>query len=157
MANTAVTLGSTYKYPLTLIGEAASGYNFKATIPYTQVNTGTGSSDTVTVTLGNTPAKWFIDKAVVNVTTAFTGTTAFSIIVGTTTTTNAIVASTDLIAGGAGIIPMASTVPISTNLKGTSALSLVATFTNATGGSPSAVTAGSLDIYLNIVDTTLLG
>ena len=39
-----------------------------------------------------------------------------------------------------------------TIVKGTASVNLVATFTNATGGSPSALTAGALDIYLNIVD-----
>jgi hypothetical protein len=33
---------------------------------------------------------------------------------------------------------------------------MVAVFTNATGGSPSALTAGELDIYLNIIDLTTI-
>ena len=41
-----------------------------------------------------------------------------------------------------------------TNATATATKNLVAVFTNATGGSPSALTAGALDIYLNIVDLT---
>lgn len=154
MADTAVTISGTRVSQLSEQEVAATGFNTKLTVLYSDIAYGSGSTDTVTMTLGNTPAAWYIDKAAVNVRTAFAGTTAMTIIVGTTTTTNAIVSSTSILT--AGLIPMASTVPISTNLKGTSALSLVATFTNATGGSPSALTAGALDIYLRVVNTANL-
>mgnify|MGYP006921321216 CR=1 FL=1 len=157
MANTNVTIANSGQTTLGAMNFPPLGCNTKWTIPYTLVATGTGSTDTVTVALGNTPAKWVINSAYAVVTTAFAGTTAFSITVGTTTTTNAMIASADLIAGGAKLYPPASGVPVSTNLSGTSALALVATFTNATGGSPSAVTAGQVDIYANVVDLSDLG
>ena len=89
-----------------------------------------------------------LNNALVNITTAFTGTTAFSIQVGTTTTTNSLVtAQSVLTAGVLAGVPTTATIRTAT-----ATANLVAIFTNATGGSPSALTAGELDIYLNIVD-----
>ena len=85
MADTATTLGRSAKSTLSL-QEQARGFSHKFTINYDDVNNGTGNADTETVTLGTTPAKWYVDKALVNVRTAFAGTTAFSLAVGTTTT-----------------------------------------------------------------------
>jgi hypothetical protein len=154
MADTAITISDDRISQLSNQEIATSGFTHKFRVLYSDIAYGSGSSDTVTLTLGNTPAKWYIDKAGVNVKTAFAGTTAMTVIVGTTTTTNAAIASTSILT--AAWIPQASTVPVSTNLKGTSALSLVATFTNATGGSPSALTAGELDLYLAIQNTAAL-
>jgi hypothetical protein len=155
MADTAVTLPATYKGSIPHSGFDPFKCNTKWTIPYSQVNTGTGSTDTVTVTLGSTPAKFVINQAWAVVTTAWAGTTAFSMTVGTTTTTNAMIASADLIAlSQYAVLPPAANCPVATNLKGTSSLGLVAVFTNATGGSPSAITAGSVDIYANVIDVT---
>jgi hypothetical protein len=113
---------------------------------------GTGSTDTVTVTLGTLPAKWAINNALVNISTAFAGTTAFTVVVGTTTTTNSFITSQSVLTAGvlAGV-PTTATVRTAT-----AAANMVAVFTNATGGSPSALTAGELDIYLNIIDLTTI-
>lgn len=154
MADQAFTINDDRVSVLSNQERAATGFNRKFTIKYTDVNAGTGSTDTATVTLGATPAKWYIDKGAVNIRTAFAGTTAFTLIVGTTSSTAAVISSTSVMT--AGVLPQISTVPILTNLKGTSAVNLVATLTNATGGSPSALTAGELDIYLNVVDTAQL-
>jgi len=157
MADTAITLASTYKSPLNLATDAQIGYNTKFSIPYTLVAASTtGSTDTVTFTLGLTPTNWYIDKAVAVVSTAFAGTTGgLAVIVGTTASTNAIIASTSVLT--AATIPQASTVPVLTNLKGTSATTLTAIFTNSVSGSPSGVTAGQLDIYMHIVDVNRIG
>lgn len=133
---------------------AVTGFSHRVKIKSADIAYGTTSGEVVTVTIGNTPAKWFIDKAGVNVTTAFAGTTALAVSVGTTSSVAAAVSSTSVLT--AGWIPMVSTVPIATDLKGTSALSLVAVFTNSGGGSPSALTSGECDIYLNIQDTAKL-
>lgn len=154
MADTAVTIARSRVSPLSS-EELALGYNTKFRVLYSDIAYGTGSSDTVTMTLGSTPAKFLVDKALVNVKTAFAGTTALTIIVGTTTTTNAFVTSTSVLT--AGCIGQASGVAVLTNATGTASKSLVATFTNATGGSPSALTAGELDILLKVVDTDRLG
>jgi hypothetical protein len=159
MANTNVTSAAASQSTLGAMNYMPIGCNMKWTIPYTLVATGTGSTDTVTVALGNTPTTWVIDKALVRIRTAFagTGTQTFSLTVGTTTTTNACIASADLIATGVAYLPPAAGVPVSTNLTGTASKALVAVITNAAAGSPSAITAGELDLYLNVVDGTKLG
>jgi hypothetical protein len=152
MADTAVTI-SPRRISRLSNQEGAIGENtIKYHVNYADIAFGAGATDTVTMTLGNTPAFWAVTNAKVNITTAFAGTTALTIIVGTTSSTAAFVSSTTVMTGA--ILPAVTTLASLTNAKGTSALSLVATFTNATGGSPSALTAGDLDIYLNLIDTS---
>jgi len=136
MADTAVTIARARTSQLSL-QEQARGFSHKFTVKSSDVALGTGSTDTVTVTLGALPSKY-----------VFAGTTAFSIQVGTTTTTNSLVtAQSVLTAGVLAGVPTTATIRTAT-----ATANLVAVFTNATGGSPSALTAGELDIYLNIVD-----
>ena len=147
MADTAVTIPRADLSQLSL-QEQARGFSNKFHVDYTDVALGTGSTDTVTMTLGTLPSNFVINGALVNITTAFAGTTAFSINVGTTSSTSALVtAQTVKTAGVLAGVPTTATL-----VKGTASVNLVAIFTNATGGSPSALTAGALDIYLNIVD-----
>ena len=147
MADTAVTIARARVSQLSL-QEQARGFSHKFTVKSSDVALGSGSTDTVTVTLGALPSKYVLNNALVNITTAFAGTTAFSIQVGTTTTTNSLVtAHSVLTAGGLAGVPTTATIRTAT-----ATANLVAVFTNATGGSPSALTAGALDIYLNIVD-----
>ena len=147
MADTAVTIPRADLSQLSL-QEQARGFSNKFHVDYSDVALGTGASDTVTMTLGTLPSNFVINGALVNITTAFAGTTAFSINVGTTSSTSALVtAQTVKTAGVLAGVPTTATL-----VKGTASVNLVAIFTNATGGSPSALTAGALDIYLNIVD-----
>ena len=147
MADTAVTISRADTSQLSL-QEQARGFSNKFHVDYSDVALGTGSTDTVTLTLGALPSNFVLNNALVNITTAFTGTTAFSIQVGTTTTTNSLVtAQSVLTAGVLAGVPTTATIRTAT-----ATANLVAIFTNATGGSPSALTAGELDIYLNIVD-----
>jgi hypothetical protein len=149
MADTAVTISRSRVSQLSL-QEQARGFSHKYNVKYSDVALGTGSTDTVTLTLGALPAKYAMNAALVNITTAFTGTTAFTIKVGTTGTTDSLVtAQSVLTAGVLAGVPTAATVRTAT-----ATANLVAIFTNATGGSPSALTAGELDIYLNIIDLT---
>ncbi len=149
MADTAVTIARARTSELSL-QEQARGFSNKFNVKYSDVAFGSGSSDTVTLTLGALPSKYVLNNALVNVTTAFAGTTAFTIQVGTTTTTNNLVtAQSVLTAGVLAGVPTTATIRTAT-----ATANLVAIFTNATGGSPSALTAGELDIYLNIVDLT---
>ena len=151
MADTAVTISRARVSQLSL-QEQARGFSHKFTVKSSDVALGTGSSDTVTVTLGTLPAKWAVNNALVNISTAFAGTTAFTVVVGTTTTTNSFITSQSVLTAGvlAGV-PTTATVRTAT-----AAANMVAVFTNATGGSPSALTAGELDIYLNIIDLTTI-
>ena len=149
MADTAVTISRSKAYNLSL-HEQARGFSHKFTVKSSDVAYGAGSTDTVTVTLGALPSKYVLNNALVNITTAFAGTTAMTIQVGTTTTTNSLVtAQSVLTAGVLAGVPTTATIRTAT-----ATANLVAVLTNATGGSPSALTAGELDIYLNIVDLT---
>lgn len=155
MADTAITISDDRVSPLSVQEQAATGFNKKFRVLASDIAYGTGSSDTVTVTLGTTPTKWYVDRAMVNVATAFAGTTALTVVVGTTSDADAFVTSTSVLT--AGVIGVAGFAPVTvTNATATSAVSLKATFTNATGGSPSSLTAGALDIYLRLADTTQL-
>jgi hypothetical protein len=147
MADTAITISRARTNNLSL-QEQARGFSHKFSIPYGDVALGTGSTDTVTVTLGALPSNWVINNALVNVSTAFAGTTAFTVQVGTTTATTALVTAQSVKTAGV----LAGVPTTATLIKATATTNLVAVFTNATGGSPSALTAGALDIYLNIVD-----
>lgn len=158
MADTAVTLSATRISQLSNQERGDHGYTVKYKVLYTDVAYGSGSSDTVTVTLGALPAKWVVDKAAVNVTTAFAGTTALTIQVGTTTDTDNFIAATSV--KTAGLIQPATgknTVETVAGSTGTATKNLVAILTNATGGSPSALTAGELDIYLSIDEPAKFG
>lgn len=154
MADTPITISPTRVSPLSDQERASTGFNYKATILSTDIAYGTGATDTVTVTLGATPTAWYIDRAGVNIRTAFAGITAATVVVGTTTTTNAAIASTSILT--AAWLPPASGVSVSTNLTATAARNLVAVFTAAGTGGPAALTAGALDIFLRIQDTTEL-
>jgi hypothetical protein len=151
MADTAITINSARVSQLSADEAAQSGFNVKYRILYSDILYGTGSTDTVSVTLGATPTSWYVDHATVNVPTAFAGTTALTLAVGTTTSTVAFVSAQDVKV--TGVLEQAAALPVLTNATGTAAVNMVATFTNATGGSPSALTAGAADIYLRVINT----
>jgi len=156
MANTDVTLGDTRKTTLSN-QERAQGYTHKYTIKYTDIDEGSGSSDTVTVTLGNTPTDFVISKALVNVTTAFAGTGALAVEVGTDGDPNNFITSTSVAAVGP-IITAIGAAP--TTLAGSFAAAsdvVEALFTNSSSGSPSALTAGECDIYLAMHSANNIG
>jgi hypothetical protein len=147
MANTDVTLDNARKSVLSN-QERAQGFTHKYTIKFTDIDEGSGSSDTVTVTLGATPTDFVISKAMVNVTTAMAGTGALTIQVGTDGDPNNFITATSVAAVGP-IISAVGAAPVT--LAGTFAAAsdqLEALFTNSSSGSPSALTAGELDIYL---------
>ena len=147
MADTAVTIARADTSQLSL-QEQSRGFSNKFHVDFSDVALGAGASDTVTMTLGALPSNFVMNNALVNITTAFAGTTAFSVNVGTTSSTSALVTAQSVKTAGV----LAGGLTNATIVKGTASVNLVAIFTNATGGSPSALTAGALDIYLNIVD-----
>lgn len=153
MADTAVTISRSKAYNLSL-QEQTRGYSHKFSVSYSDVAFGSGATDTVTMTLGALPSTWVVTDALVNVSTAFAGTTAFTVQVGTTTSTAAFVTATSVKTAGVIGSPLTNAF---TNATATATANLVAVFTNATGGSPSALTAGALDIYLNIIDLSGAG
>jgi len=147
MANTDVTLGDTRKTILSN-QERAQGFTHKYTIKYTDIDEGSGSSDTVTVSLGSTPTDFVISRAAINVTTAFAGTGALAVEVGTDGDPNNFITSITVMTAGPTISAVGGA-PVT--LAGTFAIAsdaLEALFTNSSSGSPSALTAGEMDIYL---------
>jgi len=156
MANTDVTLGDTRKTTLSN-QERAQGYTHKWTIKYTDIDEGTGSSDTVTVSMGNTPTDFIISRAMINVTTAFAGTGALVVEVGTDGDPNNFITSVTVMTAGP-TISAAGGAPVT--LAGTFAIAsdaLEAIFTNSSSGSPSALTAGEMDIYLAMHSANSVG
>ena len=147
MADTAITIARNRTTSLSL-EEQARGFSHKFNVQSSDIAYGSGATDTVTLTLGALPAKYVVDRALINIKTAFAGTTAMTVVVGTTTSNNAFVTSQSILTAGVlnGVL---GGLYIST---ATATKNMVAVFTNATGGSPSALTAGDLDIYLNIID-----
>lgn len=150
MADTAVTLPKAQSVPL-LNPEKTLGFTHKWVVTYDDVNNGTGSTDTETVTLGTTPANFCCTHAMAVVNTAFAGTTAFTMSVGFGSNTTAAIADTTVKTAGA-ICTAGAVVGSAANSRGTSAQAIKAVFTNATGGSPSALTAGRVTIYARILD-----
>jgi hypothetical protein len=156
MANVNVTIAKS-KTSVLPLPEQLGDFSVKYHVDFGDVATGTGSTDTVTMSLGSTPATWIINAALGVITTAFAGTTAFTVTVGTTTNVACLLPSTSTLTAGAitstsGFNVVATT----TQATGTAAIGLVAVFTNATGGSPSALTAGALDIYLSVKNPNTL-
>ena len=147
MANTDVTLDNARKSVLSN-QERAQGYTHKYTIKYTDIDEGSGSTDTVTVSLGDTPTDFVISKTLVNTRVAFAGTGGLSIQVGTDGDPNNFITATSVLTAGP-LISAIGAAPVT--LAGTFAVAsdaLEALFTNSSSGSPSALTAGELDIYL---------
>ena len=156
MANQNVTINKAKVSNLPL-PERSYDLSVKFHVDYTDVNTGTGTSDTVTLSLGTTPATWIIGSALGVVTTAFAGTTAFTVTVGTTTNVACLLPSTSTLTAGAFTSTSGPQQVVTvTQATGTSAIGLVAVFTNATGGSPSALSAGAMDIYLGIINPNVI-
>lgn len=140
--------------------ERLNGFTNKYNVKYSDIalSSATGSTDTVTLTIGTTPTLWAASRAVANVTTAFAGTGGLAITVGTSGTTNALLASASVLAAGLKMNTNGlNSVGTPTAATSTSSASLVAVFTNSVGSSPSSLTAGELDIYLNVLDLAKLG
>lgn len=157
MADTAVTLSPARFTPLTN-PERHNGFTHKWTIRAADIAFGAGSTDTVTVTLGTTPAKWICTRAMAVLRTVFGGTTGgLAVKIGATDDDFAI-ASVSVLSGSV-LQPStgANTVAAPSGAFGTSAQTLKAIFTNSTSGSPAGVTSGEMDIYLSLVDITEIG
>lgn len=153
MATYTYTLTSARKSVLTDVERAVTGFSHKFTIPFSDLTgtSATTATDVLTVTLGATPGFWAVDKALVNVTTAWAGTGGLALTVGTTGTTNAFVTSTSVLT--IAVIPMAAALPILTSATATTSSTMVATLVNSVSGSIAAATAGQMDVFLNIINT----
>jgi mRNA-degrading endonuclease toxin of MazEF toxin-antitoxin module len=156
MADTVVVLPSQYVAPLSAEETRQSGFTHRITIPYTVIAAVTGGTtgDTVTVTCGSTPTKFLVDKVAALVTTAFvtTNTGTLTASVGISTSTAVFMAAKDMLTAAAyqtaaGAVPAGTT-----STTGVAAVTLAVRFTTGTAGAPSAVSAGSVDIFLGMRD-----
>lgn len=150
MADTAITLESKYISKF-LNPERHDGYTHAFRIPHHLVAVGSGSTDTVTVTLANTPANWAVTKAKVDVPTAFDGTAGtFTIQVGQTTTYNNYITATTVKTAGPIVSAVGASPATLAGSFGAASVPLRARFTNASSGAPEDLTAGEAIIYLQI-------
>lgn len=154
MGNVEITLGVksilTPTLPEQLGFEATHVYQ----IDYTDVNTGGGSTDTETVKLMDTPAEWAITHSLAYVATAFAGTGAFAMEVGTNSTANNFLASTSVMTAGPIVSAIGCAPQTLAGSFGTASDVLEALFTNSSSGSPSALSAGRVFIFLRLIDLT---
>lgn len=150
MATTNVTLG---EVEVLSNQERTHGFTHKWTVDYTDVDEGSGNSDDVIVTLGNTPSNFLVARVLVNVTTAFAGTAGtFAIEVGTDGDDDNFIASTSVKTAGTIIAAAGGAPATAAGSHDDAADVLTATFTNGTSGAPEDLTAGSCDIYLQLIE-----
>lgn len=153
MANTAITINKA-RVSVTTNPERTLGYSHRFNIKSSDIACGTTNADTVTVTLGTTPARWMVTRAMANVVTAFAGASANLLIVGTTTGTSTFLASITTLTAGP-LVPSTgpNTVATIASASGTAAVVMQAVFT---GGIPANLSAGEVNIYLNLIDLDTL-
>ena len=158
MANYTATLADTRKSVLSN-QERAQGFTHKYKIKYTDIDddSATSTGDTITVALGNTPTDFVVMKAMVNVTTAFAGGGTLTIDVGTDGDEDNFINLKSVTAVGP-IIELSGAAPVT--VAGTYAAAadaLQAHFINSSSASPSALSAGELDIYLAMISANDIG
>jgi hypothetical protein len=132
-----------------------TGFTHRFRIPFDVINTSTWTTqgDTATVTLGSTPTKFLIDKAAVNIATAFATTGTLTIQVGTDGDPDNFIDAQDaktaaVLIGSQGAEPVteAGTVGVASDV-------LVVRFTSQSAtGALSDITAGVAEVFLGIVD-----
>lgn len=133
--------------------QRATGYTHRWRVPFDIINTSawTTQGDTVTVTLGTTPAGYLIDRAAINVPTAFATTGTLTLSLGTSSNTALLIAAASCKTAGwstaaAGAVP-------ANKCEGTSAATLQCRFTTQSAtGAPSDITAGVADIFVRIIN-----
>jgi hypothetical protein len=132
-----------------------TGFTHYFRVPFDILNNSswTTQGDTVTVTLGSTPAKFLVDKALVNISTAFATTGTLTIQVGTDGDPDNFIDAQSaktaaVLAGASGALPVteAGTYDVASDV-------LVARFTTQSAtGAPADITAGVAEIFLGVRD-----
>jgi len=153
MADTALTINKA-RVSISTNPERTLGYSHRFNVKFSDIACGTTNADTVTISLGTTPTRWAVTRACAHVTTAFAGASANLLIVGSTTGTSAFIASVTTLTAGL-LQPstgMNTTATIASSV-GSAAVVLQARFT---GGIPANLSAGEVNIYLNLIDLDML-
>lgn len=164
MANTDVTLGGS-SVEILSNQERTCGFTHKFVIDHTDIDEGTGTDDTVTVTLGTLPANFVVLKAFLHVTEAFdysggeAGT--LTVQIGTDGDPNNFVAATALITTGTPVAadvalgPAGGAIATAAGSASVSSDALEALFSNSAAGSPSLLNVGKLTILMQIAEIEL--
>lgn len=132
-----------------------TGFTHKFVIDFTAINDSswTTDGDTVTVTLGTTPAKFLVDKVAVYIATAFTTDGTLTLQVGTDGDPDNFLDAQDAKTKAWLLADTSATVKTEAGSFGDASDTLVARFTTqAATGAPSDISAGSAEIYLSIID-----
>ena len=130
---------------------AHTGFSHWFRVPFDVLNNSswTTQGDTVTVTLGTTPARYIVDRCAIDISTVFATTGTLTVSLGTSSNTALLIAATT--AKTAGIIN--GTGAPAAACAGTSAATLQCRFTTQSAtGAPSDITGGVCDIFVRIID-----
>ena len=133
--------------------QRATGFTHYFRVPFDVLNNSswTTQGDTVTVTLGTTPANYAVDRCMINISTVFATTGTLTVSLGTSANTALAIAATT--AKTAAVINGLGTPAAA--VSGTSAATLQCRFTTqGSTGAPSDITAGVCDIFVRILDFT---
>ena len=132
-----------------------TGFTHRYRIPFDVLNNAawTGQGDTVTVTLGSTPTKFLVDKALVNISTAFATTGTLTIQVGTDGDPDNFIDAQDAKTAATLLADTSATVKTEAGSFGIASDVLVARFTTqGSTGAPADITAGVAEVLLAIID-----
>ena len=132
---------------------AHTGFTHWFRVPFDVLNNSswTTQGDTVTVTLGTTPARYIVDRCAIDISTVFATTGTLTVSLGTGSNTALLIAATT--AKTAGIIN--GTAAPANACAGTSAATLQCRFTTqGSTGAPADITGGVCDIFVRIIDIT---
>jgi hypothetical protein len=162
MADQAVTLATASSASNGILIERLSaeqtrqtGFTHRWRVPFDTLNNAawTGQGDTVTVTLGSTPTKWLVDKAAVDIKTAFATTGTLTIQVGTDGDPDNFIDAQDAKTAAVILADTSATVKTEVGSFGIASDVLTCTFTTqGSTGAPSNITAGVADILLAVRD-----
>lgn len=134
---------------------AATGCTHKFVIDYTDINdaTWTTDGDTVTVDLITTAADWVVLRAFANVTTAFTTDGTLTMAVGIDGNPDSLIDETSVKTAGP-LVDVAGGIPaVLGDSSAAAADTIVAQFaTQGSTGAPADITAGSVTIYLQLLE-----
>ena len=160
MADEAHTLSQRRATRLSVEEASLSGFTHKYRIDeddYTFANTGV--TDTVTITLGATPTDFLIDRAAINVVTAWAGADyeTITMMVGTDGDQDNFIDAQSVTTAGPIIAAAGAIVKTEAGSIAAASDNLVVRLTNGNSGSPSTWAAGQTDVYLGIRGLNDLG
>lgn len=130
-----------------------TGFTHRWRVPFDILNNAawTGQGDTVTVTLGSTGTKWLVDKAAVDIKTAFATTGTLTVQVGTDGDPDNFIDAQDAKTAAILLADTSATVKTEAGSFGIASDVLTVTFTTqGSTGAPADITAGVCDVLLAV-------